>query len=791
MLSEDDFYLGDDSVYDYWTGSGSDTRTITGKFPMNMPAGNYYIFVKCTLSGTDYDPNPVSIDPALSPDIKVSYISLGDSYSLLPGESGTISLEVKNIGLYESGPFEINFYASEDTTITEDDYVAGHVDFSSLDPDAKRKGSLNFHLTDDIPPGDYYIGGMVVCSRESNLENNSFCGDSISVVPPMDLRVEDVSVEPGIYRPGDLINVVVTIENIESMSSGGYTVNYYAANDTATIDLHNSVERDGLEPGEKDMFITSCTFPNNIPQGNYYIKAAITCQDDTQQDNNEGMSESPFWVGPAADLKVQAVDVNGTYLPNDKITVYTLIKNTGDSASEAYTVDYYASTDIYITEQDIHIGYVERDGLEAGEQHSYNTTCQFPLNIPAGVYYIGIIVSNATDYSFSNNTGFGRTQITLVHPPNYVCGRVDYRDINYKYHPVRYARINIYDRNYPNSSLDGRIIGQTYTDLNGTYGTVVINDANSTDQIYLKVFAEGVSGAYPGTTSTICNVKDDILDQTYFSKSNIFSHPRDSSIITDIKMLQSEGAFMVFDSVIEAFHRARNFLVVEPNVVEPNAIEPNAIEPNEIDVYWPCSLNSTFYVPSIGIFVAQDDRSDRDVIMHEYGHYIAEIFNFAQGQVGEDSSHYWDLDLRYNPSFRSDEYAKNLAFREAWATLFSIAIQYGQSNYPNSGDTRYQDYYEAINMTYSIDLERDTNTHNSPGQYYENMNCCALWDIFDDHDDSADNLDTLSDTSLAKIWAVLRDDKPDDIIGFWDSWFKSFQYTDEMTRIFRDHRIEH
>lgn len=94
-------------------------------------------------------------------------------------------------------------------------------------------------------------------------------------------------------------------------------------------------------------------------------------------------------------------------------------------------------------------------------------------------------------------------------------------------------------------------------------------------------------------------------------------------------------------------------------------------------------------------------------------------------------------------------------------------------------------------MTYTLDLERGTNTHNSPGQYYENMNCCALWDIFDDHDDSADNQDTLSDTSLSKIWAVMRDDKPDDIIGFWNSWFKSFQYTDEMTRIFQDHRIEH
>jgi len=69
------------------------------------------------------------------------------------------------------------------------------------------------------------------------------------------------------------------------------------------------------------------------------------------------------------------------------------------------------------------------------------------------------------------------------------------------------------------------------------------------------------------------------------------------------------------------------------------------------------------------------------------------------------------------------------------------------------------------------------------------MNCCALWDIFDDRDNRADDNDTLSDTSLSKIWTISRDFKPDDIIDFWNSWFQSYDYAIEITRIFQDHEM--
>ena len=99
----------------------------------------------------------------------------------------------------------------------------------------------------------------------------------------------------------------------------------------------------------------------------------------------------------------------------------------------------------------------------------------------------------------------------------------------------------------------------------------------------------------------------------------------------------------------------------------------------------------------------------------------------------------------------------------------------------------YYDFDENSGYSLIIDLEKDTANYCEPGEYYEHMNCCALWDIFDDNDDDVDDDDTLKDITLSKIWSVMRDSQPDDIIDFWNGWFQSYDYTSDITRIFNDH----
>jgi hypothetical protein len=293
---------------------------------------------------------------------------------------------------------------------------------------------------------------------------------------------------------------------------------------------------------------------------------------------------------------------------------------------------------------------------------------------------------------------------------------------------------------------------------------------NGSSQVYLKAFTQAVAGAYGGTTGKICSVRDDVLHEIYSLKSPSYAHPRDGSLTVNMRATQGGGEFMVYDSVVEGFHKAKTFF---------------GLEPNEIAVFWPSSDNGTYYDPNGGIHIGREDRGDRDVIMHEYGHYVAQLGHFAQGDVGDHPMHYWDIDLRFSPSNRTEERARNLAFREAWATLFSVATQYGDISYPYSGDEKYQDYDEKTRNRFTLDLEEETSHNRQPGEFYLNMNASALWDIFDDNSDMWDDQDTLSDVSLSKIWTVLRESRPEDIKDFWNGWFERYTFISEMMRIFK------
>ncbi|MEJ2705649.1 MAG: hypothetical protein P8Z79_24700 [Sedimentisphaerales bacterium] len=417
------------------------------------------------------------------------------------------------------------------------------------------------------------------------------------------------------------------------------------------------------------------------------------------------------------------------------------------------------------------IGYVDREGLAAGHQHSFDTTCQLPASIDRGAYYIGLIATCINDDVKSNNTGHDVVPIELVYPAGTVCGQIRYQDREGGEHAVRYSRVEVYEADGNTDPLDDHLIGQTHTDDGGNYG-LVLNDGKNGADIYVRVFTEGVGGACAGTTSTICSVRDSLFGEVYTLQSAAYPHPGDSFVIIDVTAPNSGGEFMVYDAVVEGFDKAHAFL---------------GIEMPDIPVYWPTSADMTYYDPNAGIFISRTDRGDRDVIMHEYGHYLAQVYQFAQGDVGENPTHFWNLDLRRYPVWRDADEARNLAFRESWASLFGIAVQFGDTDYPNSGDAKYQDVDEETDEVLEVDLDGGEDPRCKPGQFYENMNCCALWDIFDDNGDGY--LDLISDTSLTNTWAVMSSYRPEDIIDFWNGWCASYGYDSKIKYIFRAHNL--
>ena len=774
-----DFYVGDYSMGSKSRAglepNESDHDSAMFSLPDSIPYGDYTIRMEifCSNDSTPdnnavSDSSDITIAEKGPPDLwfdSVRVLNRPDDNIYYEGDSITFGCRVENIGHSTSDSYAIDFRAG--------DYTIGSESRSGVVGHETDYFSSTYTLPDDIPEGFYSILAELSCSDDANPENNSaYSSIRVADKMPPDITIESVEAIRSIYKPGDPIAVRIRIECGDGQLPGECDIDFYASADTNISVADYKIQSTGfgnLEPRESYSFYTMCRFPSDVPDGDYHIGIIVTYPDE----GDVVYDQRTVWVGAPVDLAVQTVyAAGGAYAPGDQIKVYSLVKNIGERACESYTIDFYLSTDTTITTTNRKIGYVNRSGLAPGEQHSYKTTCRLPVNVPEGDYYIGIIVTCPEDYDRANDFGRDTTTIELVHPPGYVCGRANYTDRWHYEHPIRYALVEIYADDNNNDPLDNRLIGQTHTDNNGDYGVVVLSDENGGHDIYVKVLAEAVGGACPGTTSKICVVKDDVLDETYSLASPLYPHPRDSSVMVNMTAPPTGGEFMVYDSVIEGFHKAKTFF---------------GIELGEIATYWPCSEDFSYYDPSdAGIYIAQDDRGDRDVIMHEYGHYIADVYDFAQGSVSGNDVHYWDADLRYNPVGRTDEQAMNLAFREAWASLFSVATQYGDTGYSNSGDTKYQDVDENGEKTLAFDLEIKALGDYSPGQYFENMNANVLWDIFDD---SVDDNDTLSDTSLQKIWTISRDHKPDNIVGFWDSWFRNYDYEQEMKHIFEAHEM--
>ncbi|HLP58063.1 MAG TPA: FG-GAP-like repeat-containing protein [Candidatus Deferrimicrobium sp.] len=360
-----------------------------------------------------------------------------------------------------------------------------------------------------------------------------------------------------------------------------------------------------------------------------------------------------------------------------------------------------------------------------------------------------------------------------------VYGTMRYLDSANNLHPIRYAKVEVINDNFLSDD-----IYTTNTDGNGNYSIRINNidsDGSGAD-ILVNVYTESLSGAYtenlngvyPRITSSICSVRENIFTTSWYMVSSKYDNNIRPSLqisLTASSQDRNAGAFAVYDSIVEAFIKTLLIYKKEMPV---------------ITVWWPGN-NSSYDPSSDQITLLRFDRWDRDVILHEYGHYIQDKFGFQDGSVGTNSNHWFYEDLRSSaggvPFNRSNEEAMNLAFREAWPTFFAISVQLGNTGYPNSGDTVYQN---TENVSHTVNLENDSFRPPDSGEYYEIMNLCILWDIFDN---GAESFDTLY-LSHNPIWNVASTiDKPDNLIEFWKAWFTQYAYNRAMTRIFLEHRI--
>ncbi len=297
-----------------------------------------------------------------------------------------------------------------------------------------------------------------------------------------------------------------------------------------------------------------------------------------------------------------------------------------------------------------------------------------------------------------------------------ISGKVQFMDARHIAQDLIYARVELVRK----TSSDSKVLQIGSTNEWGDYrfSTPADSSLRITD-CYVRVLTEGPSDPQSSLAS-IVEVLDGVFKTPYYAVSTPFTVAVDSPRVK-LDMVVDEsvdwGACTVFQHIVNGWLLTREQLEVSLD---------------KVVVLWPSSYSS--YGDTIRIL--QGDRWDRDVVLHEYGHFVDRQFKITETSGGD---HFLDenLSTRYDP-----ETAKRLAWGEGWADFFAVAIQYAKTS-----DSYYDDT-EDVNIHFNLD-----GPIKHLGTDCEAAVACILWDIFDS-DDRNEPFDNLA-LGLGPIWKLL------------------------------------
>ncbi|MBY8989412.1 MAG: trypsin-like serine protease [Candidatus Lokiarchaeota archaeon] len=178
-----------------------------------------------------------------------------------------VSCKIINVGTTTPSPFTVSFYASPDTTFSDDDYLIGTDVITTLPPTESTDSQWSGILPDNIPGGDYYVGWIIDVDDYLDEFNENNNGNFIS----------DYKLEIDATAPTNPLGCEQLIGNTESDKWQGL-VNDPSFNWTSGSDSGAGVEGYyyywGTDPdGTSISFTTDPELdPSQVNTGIYYLR---------------------------------------------------------------------------------------------------------------------------------------------------------------------------------------------------------------------------------------------------------------------------------------------------------------------------------------------------------------------------------------------------------------------------------------------------------------------------------------------------------------------------------------
>ena len=303
-------------------------------------------------------------------------------------------------------------------------------------------------------------------------------------------------------------------------------------------------------------------------------------------------------------------------------------------------------------------------------------------------------------------------------------------------HPLRYVKVELY------TTYNSTLLSTTYSDSHGIYQFTSINLSSNQLNVYIKIYAGD-------DNAIVCHEEDSLSDVWYATNPYVRTTTAvtASNAITVINsnfdMTTELGQAM---QISQALFTARDYAWnMKGGEIESTLIRfPKSNIANYDDVYNQINIPSMANVP-------EDERRSMnpyeswDVIMHEYGHFVEDLYYMDDSNT---SAHNSVLNMS---DFLSNSYeGLKISWEEAWATVFAFAAQeyfywYVYDVY-GAADT----VYDAYNYDYATSSNINSTSQYAPydiettpvrlGDACERSIMAVLWDIYDTVNETNDNV---------------------------------------------------
>ncbi|MEM7298146.1 MAG: hypothetical protein AAF391_07755 [Bacteroidota bacterium] len=404
------------------------------------------------------------------------------------------------------------------------------------------------------------------------------------------------------------------------------------------------------------------------------------------------------------------------------------------------------------------------------------------------------------------------TETSVLDLSTTIKGHISFTDKAGNMHPIRFATVEIWDRNY---TSDDKIINTVQSDKNGFYSVtitlkevynalsnedrIVDNEDSAPDEessdglsprpiidnpleIYVDVKAEGdaIKIVHPGHHRAwrITSKEDGIYSADAYKTIEL------NMIATNRLDKSAHVAFEAYEAI--------NYLAGYLEQLEES-------RPPTVTVVYPREGSddiSYYRRDNNTIYLAMHDIHDWDNIHHEYSHNVQNVYNMTKKiNISRNTNYNINRNIDHNNCEKEEiEYFVRLAWSEAWATAFALIAQseleLGKLDIPYLGDTEYNDIKpDADEIRYDLELLTD--------QYRGERNEVAiqriLWDLYDKENDDAD-VDISVEASV--LWDLVKGKNISTFSEFWTA-FVSKLSSDELllddiltyTGILADHQV--